>query len=809
MHPGVLTNGQGESVKNVLGYSVNWCRAADMNFEENIRSVALSADWVKLVDNWSVESSATQIIASSVVSTQKHRPGRRGRKPSSMFEVTTDYCPDILTDFHWWRGGMLSKLIIQKGTLPHSVVKKAARQGGCRKITGIVYADDSEIPKRSRQLVWRAAVELSRTASQLALQVRYLDLHLRWSDLVRPEHNLQDGKGQESEASAFRNAFICDKKIMENKIRYGIAFGNQKHLPSRVMKSITEVEQNHDGMEKYWFFETCIPLYLIKEYEEKMENISLPVIDKSTSVLSQMQKRQLKASRTDIFSYLSRKRDNLDICCCVSCQLDVLLGNAVKCSACQGYCHEQCTASCTVFRNEEVEFLITCNQCYHTKALSQTENNNESPTSPLFLQGQEFHSAVTVTRGRQVGYSRPLASVGTSELSSEMKSSTQDSSITKNRHKLCSWGLRWKKKNVEDTGLDFRSKNILFKGSPGKNWLKPTCHLCNQPYNSDLMYICCETCTNWYHAEAVELEESKISEVVGFKCCRCRRIRSPACPYNPNSKKVSEGKKPRTRAPKQLVPGVNVVSGVFSEQLKEREHIPMLTTKEEVVYVPDDDPLLSLSRFEQFTEHNSKADSEWNAAAIYGGPQKLPIRRHVKREKNLDCSLENNDFKDEVATPFDGNLLNLADESSSPCVEWDMSTNGFEDNMMFDYECLNDENMEFEPQTYFYFTELLASDDGVKMNGVDQSGSVAGNLEDLSALSRDGISDATYGQQEPSVSLESAVGMVPCKNCSFTEPCPDLCCQICGLWIHSQCCQGVELLPWEHGWTCGDCHYRH
>lgn len=45
--------------------------------------------------------------------------------------------------------------------------------GGSRKISGVVYADGSEIPKRSRQLVWRAAVQMSRNASQLALQVPY------------------------------------------------------------------------------------------------------------------------------------------------------------------------------------------------------------------------------------------------------------------------------------------------------------------------------------------------------------------------------------------------------------------------------------------------------------------------------------------------------------------------------------------------------------------------------------------------------------------------------------------------------------
>ena len=43
--------------------------------------------------------------------------------------------------------------------------------GGLRKIPGLCYTDGPEIPRRSRQLVWRAAVEMSKNASQLALQV--------------------------------------------------------------------------------------------------------------------------------------------------------------------------------------------------------------------------------------------------------------------------------------------------------------------------------------------------------------------------------------------------------------------------------------------------------------------------------------------------------------------------------------------------------------------------------------------------------------------------------------------------------------
>jgi len=87
-----------------------------------------------------------------------------------------------------------------------------------------------------------------------------------------------------------------------------------------------EIEQTQDGKEKYWFSESRIPLYLIKEYEENVDKVHLPLANKPVNALSKLQRQQLKASRKDIFSYLSCKRDNLVKCYCASCELDVLLG---------------------------------------------------------------------------------------------------------------------------------------------------------------------------------------------------------------------------------------------------------------------------------------------------------------------------------------------------------------------------------------------------------------------------------------------------------------------------------------------------
>ncbi|MCD7464187.1 hypothetical protein HAX54_052259 [Datura stramonium] len=52
----------------------------------------------------------------------------------------------------------------------------------------------------------------------------YLDMHVRWSDLVSPEQQSPEEKNQ-SEASSFRNASICHKRIVGNEKRDG----NDKH----------------------------------------------------------------------------------------------------------------------------------------------------------------------------------------------------------------------------------------------------------------------------------------------------------------------------------------------------------------------------------------------------------------------------------------------------------------------------------------------------------------------------------------------------------------------------------------------------
>lgn len=160
-----------------------------------------------------------------------------------------------------------------------------------------------------------------------------------------------------------------------------------------------------------------------------------------------------------------------------------------------GYCHPGCFPSSTHPACKEVEFLTTCKQCYYTKLVVHKETSNKPPTTPLLLKGQE-HSSLTFLEGPRPKCDDQVATSAREK--SRRPDRKQVVSVSpleaKSHRKNSTWGVIWKKKNIEDTGFDFRIKNILLKRHSSLPQLEPVCRLCLKPYRSDLMYICCETC---------------------------------------------------------------------------------------------------------------------------------------------------------------------------------------------------------------------------------------------------------------------------------------------------------------------------
>lgn len=279
------------------------------------------------------------------------------------------------------------------------------------------------------------------------------------------------------------------------------------------------------------------------------------------------------------------------------------------------------------------------------------------------------------------------------------------------------------------------------------------------------------------------LEESKIPEVVGFKCCRCRRIRVPDCPFM--DPKLKEERQMRNaffqrQRHKKGNSRMDSDSEIMSEPRDSVPSTPSFLLED--AFVLEDDPLLvSVSKVEQIAPRD--LDVEWKGDGSVPGPWKLQVQRQVKREGTEGNS--NLSYIDFSIHPESLPCVKPEMEPTLPVMECDasdMNNNMVEGELMFDYQ-----DMEFEPQTYFSLTELLTADDSGQCNGYGYDKDASGNTD---SQWRAFLNDNTK----------------PCQICMHVEPGPDLTCQTCNITIHSHCS------PWEEestcirgNWRCGPC----
>uniref|UniRef100_A0A0D9XP30 PHD-type domain-containing protein n=1 Tax=Leersia perrieri TaxID=77586 RepID=A0A0D9XP30_9ORYZ len=726
-----------------------------LELESNIRGVTFSASWLKLIDDWPMESPSASVGASRPAAYQKRGTGgRRGRKRSMASEsgpVTDD--DNSWKEVNWWSGGNVSKRILQRGAIPILTLRKAARQGGKKRMPGLSYHEGSNCPRRTRQFAWRACVGLCQNSSQLALQVRYLDAHIRWKEFIPPDQVPSDGKSLDSDFSVLRNAVICDKKIVDNKIRYALKFPNQKHLPVRVTKNILEAEDNQDGDGKFWFSENHIPLYLLRDFEQKAgaSSLSTPgMLD--SNYFANFYRRRVKAFVGDVFFYLLHKDD---VYPCTSCKKDVAFrsvgskeGNAAPSLTCK-LCLQKRNLMLTNY-NTNASFILP----------QQKSNVHQAVAAPkiIFKVGSS-HSAEPVAKVEAHPIAKveaqpvvkketcpivkmetqPAANVEahpTAKVEAQpiVNSATQNIAGAQAQPKAKSkkpkpekprkpkkvqdikyFGLVWKKntvdKNSNDNGDEFRAKDVILKGKDGiGSPIKPTCCLCSKAYCPDFLYVRCERCQKWFHGDALQLKEEQIFQVVQYRCCRCRRRAIPKCPHS------DDYKKPEPE---------------FSEQTITTSSQSTMLSSEENFAVADQDPLLASYGRVEPGEQTMDADLSMDMVNFNTGiNQKLSVRRgHNKNCEYVDqASIPMDEYYIQNQSQGNANInfshsnefsLSEADGvDPSDLLGWDFSQGNacaapsdFAANCPWNETSCGSVADEYEPQTYFSFTELLEADD--------------------------------------------------------------------------------------------------
>ncbi|XP_044946789.1 uncharacterized protein LOC123395818 isoform X2 [Hordeum vulgare subsp. vulgare] len=111
------------------------------------------------------------------------------------------------------------------------------------------------------------------------------------------------------------------------------------------------------------------------------------------------------------------------------------------------------------------------------------------------------------------------------------KAQMQSKIKRRNTQGITYFGLVWKKSKSDTNAISADDVILGSKDGVGSS-MKPICCLCRKRYSPDLMYIRCERCRNWFHGDALRLEEARIAEVISYRCCRCRRRAIPGCPHS-------------------------------------------------------------------------------------------------------------------------------------------------------------------------------------------------------------------------------------------------------------------------------------
>lgn len=145
----------------------------------------------------------------------------------------------------------------------------------------------------------------------------------------------------------------------------------------------------------------------------------------------------------------------------------------------------------------KVDVLVTCKRCYLAKTRSLINISHRHPTTPtVLLNGQQHQNAVTPVIKTQIKpLNQQLPSSNIRDNASGVKPLTPDSNVaSKSKQKTLSWGVIWRKKNLEDTGVAFRHQNVLLAAQCDQRNLEPACSLCKLPYNPGLTYIHCTSC---------------------------------------------------------------------------------------------------------------------------------------------------------------------------------------------------------------------------------------------------------------------------------------------------------------------------
>ncbi|EFJ28659.1 hypothetical protein SELMODRAFT_441144 [Selaginella moellendorffii] len=468
----------------------------------SLRPLALSRNWSICAE----DAPRLGTVNGNVFVSSLKKSGGRRRKKVQADDPIKIFPGGGTCGVQWRRGGKLVRRILDWETLPVAALKRAGRQGGIRKVPGLIYNDYFELPRRTVQCAWLARVEASFSVSELAIQVRSLDALIRWSELLVPD-----------EVKTSFGEFTIREKAMEDDItKYRVETSKTEdelteslkpdvvNCASKFVKALAGEEGASTN--SVWLPETEVPLCLVREFEEKRRRFMQP---KKPAAVRKGERARVSKS-TKLKAILNRFHSKKKALRCEHCNMDLAASDTVSCQECQGDFHKQCLSGKTGL----------CQSCFTTKQSTKRSRRllDTAEESPPEAAVKDRPVLLVYSRRKKLAVTAPAIRAAV---------------IRKRRSKRPgnTSGVRWKL----DKKLTFRRDMVVYPGQKlDGGGLR--CAICEQPYDAKLLYIGCEHCQGWFHGRAVGITSSNIARVDAFKCHKCRKKGSPYCPFTPKTK---------------------------------------------------------------------------------------------------------------------------------------------------------------------------------------------------------------------------------------------------------------------------------
>ncbi|CAH8319901.1 unnamed protein product [Eruca vesicaria subsp. sativa] len=552
-----------------------------VELQANLHHRVLSLEWLNHVDSAIEMGSSRYILIVSTRSSSKSAIGKRrgtllesGVNPTAKKNSGLTMC--------WWRGGRLSRKLFNWKALPCSLVSKVARQGGSRKIPGILYPENSEPAKRSRRVAWEAAVESSTTSEQLGFQVRTFHSYINWDDIENSHILPASDKESKKSARLFKKVIVRRKCIEGDTVKYLLDFGKRRNVPDVVLKNGRMIEESSSERKKFWVNESYVPLHLLKGFEEK-KAVRKTTKSGSSFRHSKIEKVRTKSSEGKGFSYLFERAERSESSLCEQRKKDVPPRDAACCHICKRLFHKK------HIRRADKEGMYICLPCRSEVQAKQQPSGRKRGRPPgsfrqkVRVKTQTYKKVIPARKStrlkktktslgeripvrlknhKKVVASKPLRRSGrtpkhvtrlqdestvpggskkrkleTKKGRGRPKRVKQEISIRKKRTKraLSYWlnGLRLTRKPGDERVDKFRRDRYLKPMEKSdSDHDQPKCHLCgSNDSESGSTIISCETCKEWYHGDACGINEKNSSMVIGFRCHLCREKLPPTCPH--------------------------------------------------------------------------------------------------------------------------------------------------------------------------------------------------------------------------------------------------------------------------------------